>query len=184
MGMRGLKQLIAYTLVCLVKEIRPVLKKLLAFTCLTLSMGAHAAQVIWTFDNVSYEDGGTTVGSFTYDTTSDSVISANWVTTCGGTLCQGDLTIESFTGDGDELLSNNVDDSGGPLEFWNDFYWDRNLSDGPGVVRIIDGWIHEPDSETEVWLMSGTISSVPLPAAAWLFGSALLGLGALKRKKA
>ncbi len=27
-------------------------------------------------------------------------------------------------------------------------------------------------------------SAVPLPAAAWLFGSALLGLGALKRKKA
>ena len=28
------------------------------------------------------------------------------------------------------------------------------------------------------------IPDVPLPAAAWLFGSALLGLGALKRKKA
>ncbi len=27
-------------------------------------------------------------------------------------------------------------------------------------------------------------SAVPIPAAAWLFGSALLGLGALKRKKA
>lgn len=30
---------------------------------------------------------------------------------------------------------------------------------------------------------SGTISAVPLPAAAWLFGSALLGLGALRRKQ-
>ncbi|MCB1700895.1 MAG: VPLPA-CTERM sorting domain-containing protein [Pseudomonadales bacterium] len=29
-----------------------------------------------------------------------------------------------------------------------------------------------------------TPSSVPLPAAAWLFGSALLGLGAVKRRKA
>ena len=28
------------------------------------------------------------------------------------------------------------------------------------------------------------VSQVPIPAAAWLFGSALLGLGALKRKKA
>ena len=27
------------------------------------------------------------------------------------------------------------------------------------------------------------VSPVPIPAAAWLFGSALLGLGALKRKK-
>jgi hypothetical protein len=30
---------------------------------------------------------------------------------------------------------------------------------------------------------SGTISAVPLPAAAWLFGSALLGLGAMRRKQ-
>jgi hypothetical protein len=29
-----------------------------------------------------------------------------------------------------------------------------------------------------------SVTNVPLPAAAWLFGSALLGLGALKRKKA
>lgn len=28
------------------------------------------------------------------------------------------------------------------------------------------------------------VSAVPLPAAAWLFGSALLGLGVIKRKKA
>ena len=30
----------------------------------------------------------------------------------------------------------------------------------------------------------GGVSEVPLPAAAWLFGSALLGLGAIKRRKA
>lgn len=30
---------------------------------------------------------------------------------------------------------------------------------------------------------SGTVSAVPLPAAAWLFGSALMGFGALRRKQ-
>jgi hypothetical protein len=30
----------------------------------------------------------------------------------------------------------------------------------------------------------GSVSAVPLPAAAWLFGSALLGLGLVRRKKA
>jgi hypothetical protein len=30
---------------------------------------------------------------------------------------------------------------------------------------------------------SGSVSAVPLPAAAWLFGSALLGLGAMRRKQ-
>lgn len=33
------------------------------------------------------------------------------------------------------------------------------------------------------WAASTNISAVPLPAAAWLFGSALLGLGALRRKQ-
>ena len=32
--------------------------------------------------------------------------------------------------------------------------------------------------------MSYTVNAVPLPAAAWLFGSALLGLGIIKRRKA
>ena len=33
-------------------------------------------------------------------------------------------------------------------------------------------------------LSAATVSAVPLPAAAWLFGSALLGLGVIKRRKA
>ena len=33
-------------------------------------------------------------------------------------------------------------------------------------------------------ISAGSISAVPIPAAAWLFGSALLGLGLVKRRKA
>ncbi|MEP5567918.1 MAG: VPLPA-CTERM sorting domain-containing protein [Halioglobus sp.] len=35
-------------------------------------------------------------------------------------------------------------------------------------------------SDVRIW---ATASAVPIPAAAWLFGSALLGLGAMKRKR-
>jgi hypothetical protein len=31
--------------------------------------------------------------------------------------------------------------------------------------------------------LEGTVSAVPVPAAAWLFGSALIGLAGIKRKK-
>jgi hypothetical protein len=39
-------------------------------------------------------------------------------------------------------------------------------------------------SDYSYWTEYGPVSEVPVPAAVWLFGSALLGLGALKRKKA
>lgn len=48
-----------------------------------------------------------------------------------------------------------------------------------------------PDTYLWTWGAGGnadsltfTVTTVPIPAAAWLFGSALLGLGGLKRKKA
>jgi hypothetical protein len=41
------------------------------------------------------------------------------------------------------------------------------------------------DFDAKKWSSSAdAITTIPLPAAAWLFGSALLGLGAMKRKKA
>jgi hypothetical protein len=41
----------------------------------------------------------------------------------------------------------------------------------------------ELDSSSHAFTSSTQISAVPLPAAAWLFGSALLGLGAMRRKQ-
>ncbi len=161
-----------------------MLKKLLAVTCLTLSMGAHAAQVIWTFDNVLYEDGSTTVGSFTYDTDLQDVTSANWVTTCGSSsVCKGDLTTDIFIYDDNFNLLESSNTDGSIYDFWNDFEFHRNLGDGPGVVIIVDGYIENSDTGDKEQLMSGTISAVPLPAAAWLFGAALIGLAGIKRKK-
>jgi hypothetical protein len=39
-------------------------------------------------------------------------------------------------------------------------------------------------ADGDILFSSYGVSAVPLPAAAWLFGSALLGLGAVKRRKA
>jgi hypothetical protein len=42
-----------------------------------------------------------------------------------------------------------------------------------------------PDREWLAWVVrDGDVGAVPIPAAAWLFGSALLGLGVVKRRKA
>jgi hypothetical protein len=53
---------------------------------------------------------------------------------------------------------------------------------------INNAFIGNPDAKDAVIPYSGAWmyrpSEVPIPAAAWLFGSALLGLGVIKRKKA
>lgn len=45
-------------------------------------------------------------------------------------------------------------------------------------------WSEDGSSAYQFINESITVSQVPLPAAAWLFGSALLGLGVVKRRKA
>ena len=54
------------------------------------------------------------------------------------------------------------------------------LSESAGNPFASGGALYNPLTFDQ----SGQVTVVPLPAAAWLFGSALLGLGALKRKKA
>lgn len=51
---------------------------------------------------------------------------------------------------------------------------------GPGTYTF---WIQETAGPL-AYSLDFQVSEVPLPAAAWLFGSALLGLGALKRRRA
>lgn len=70
----------------------------------------------------------------------------------------------------------------------------NGISEGQDVVldQTVAEWVlfknrdsgdsNFPASETTTWAVWAP-SAVPVPAAAWLFGSALLGLGALKRRK-
>jgi hypothetical protein len=51
----------------------------------------------------------------------------------------------------------------------------------PNVFRTASG---TGDPETGGYFELTSFAPVPIPAAAWLFGSALLGLGVLKHKKA
>lgn len=65
----------------------------------------------------------------------------------------------------------------------------NNNQTGDTVNFSITNLVFNPGSDpnaadaTFTGNFSFTVSEVPLPAAAWLFGSALLGLGALKRSK-
>lgn len=58
----------------------------------------------------------------------------------------------------------------------------RALNSGVHYVLRVTGISLNPN--VDAISASTQVSAVPLPAAAWLFGSALLGMGALRRKQA
>ena len=71
----------------------------------------------------------------------------------------------------------------------SDYYWLAEKY----PPRTRDSWIfgfnignqsfdYAPRSYYEWAVQSGDVSAVPIPAAAWLFGSALLGLAGIKRR--
>lgn len=152
-----------------------MIKMLLAFTFLTLSLGVNAAAVEYRIS-----DGEGISGSFKYDFESDEY---------------SDVAVSAFyavydtligTGRAAEGAGENVV-SGAASFITLDF--ETILSPSvPSVLLFCENYVTQCDSSESTSKMSGnanaTPSAVPIPAAAWLFGSAILGLGALKRRNA
>jgi hypothetical protein len=183
----------------------PMIKKLLAFTCLTLSIGANAAYLVTSSPGVATGIGALNIGGTFYNV--DFEAEPGGFNTFGG--------LEEFWGDvgsstaasnaiGDFLFSQGIamiNNASVPWLGVESFTVWHNTDDGvmkwyepstgmyydPFDGRGIVAGMGSPYSDTPgnatgtAWSVAAV---VPLPAAAWLFGSALLGLGALKRKKA
>lgn len=136
-----------------------------------------------------FEIGFESTADFTFDTSFDSSVSIFEVTFGDSAIWPESVEVWAGTGVG-VLFSggfvDNLANSGGGGSV--------SLS-GLGVlttIRLIDT---SPASSSGQENLSGDalggfdvdavrVSPVPIPAAAWLFGSSLLGLGVVKRKKA
>jgi hypothetical protein len=169
----------------------------LAITCIALlvfSVVANAAPVTWTLNNVLLQDGGEITGSFDYNAVTDIMSNVNITSTaysgsftindsnisrvyfCPEIVCNID-TVDLFA---DSELSEVARNVGlylaGPL---------TNSGGAIEIVTVYDALYEEDWGWREVNLLyptTATISGVPIPAAAWLFGSALAGLGWMRRK--
>jgi hypothetical protein len=169
-----------------------MIKKLLAFTCLTLSIGANAALIdngSFVTDDVAMVDymklSGTVGNSYNDVVLNDSLgfIADGWVVTSQSALKQLDFNDSSAYG---------MINGGGVFDVVTDNIIFGGQTDAPLTV-VVDGWISAGSyvvaadvydgSDTRVAVSLQRMSAVPLPAAAWLFGSALLGLGAMRRRK-
>ena len=147
-----------------------MLKNVLGFICLSLSIGANAVPV-----TVEGQDYNILVVDISFDQASPLLEAQVW---WGDHDLASLFALEAgsevqafFAWDVSEDFSS-IGEFAVRSRFWTDF--------GGGVF----GAIGPSDSATTYAFAQLIPSPIPLPAAAWLFGSALLGLGAAKRRKA
>jgi hypothetical protein len=205
-----------------------MIKKLLAFTCLTMSLGANAAVVEILFEgsitsvsgdvplSIGTNFSATLVYDTDYATGTDYGVQQYYDFSASPVAYTLDVELGSYGGGGSDGSVSIINDWGGNGDWFQTssssgfsgdsiggYAWESTritLKDTDGLVfgdtslqtalpnlsefeasfatMFFDG------ASADATITAMNVSAVPLPAAVWLFGSALLGLGAMKRKKA
>ena len=150
-----------------------------------ISAAALAAPVEWTLQDVQFEDGGTAYGSFTFDADLDQFTNVNIATT-SGTMFSG-LEYDDchwFFGCNESAIIVGIESDDNQ---WFGFALDSPLTNAGGTRQLViapcQASCEFVDTGVVRNVVSGSVSAVPIPAAVWLFGSALTGLGWMKRKR-
>jgi hypothetical protein len=154
---------------------------------------AFAAPVQWTIDNLMLDSGHQVVGAFEYDadiaTYSNiniQVLGAEEGYFISELLYTGDYSEIDLVSFGSTFMEfEQVHD--GRWKYSLDINFGANLTNSGGVVSISvleqaqdSFFVLDQRSSNE----AGTISAIPIPAAAWLFGSAFAGLFLTRRRYA
>jgi hypothetical protein len=168
---------------------------------LVFTTGAQANSVTWTINNAIFDDGGTLTGGFTFDEGTNLFTDVSITTSDNSFLVEHDYSSLSLFSPL-IAISNHANTS--PQYFNGSFQmvFSELLTDAGGVVALTNatregctagspfgGSRCDAFAQTG-WsrmLVSGTVSvsAVPVPAAVWLFGTALMGIvGFGKRRKA
>ena len=153
------------------------LSKTLIFVSILACWNVEAATVTWTLDNVELSGGSVFAsGSFDYDASSDIYSNIN-ITSTG--------TYNSFL-NGDAVYLDASGSYLGGLTIFN-FNFDAALTDAGGTIStsVEEVLFYTLPSPPVLLTGSGfvTAPAVPIPAAVWLFGSGLIGLISIARRK-
>jgi hypothetical protein len=177
------------------------------YIALMLMLGcgtAAAAPVTWALNDVTFDDGSTASGQFTYDAVTgnyssinihmDYVNASDWDFLKDFLTCQSGLPCEDLFLIGaravDWIAGYSLDQLA--LNF------DSALTDSGGVKAILPSSnfiqcqtygfycsLNDPNNfyiHDYGYVVSGTVTAVPVPAAVWLFSSSLAGLFWFRRK--
>jgi hypothetical protein len=169
-----------------------VLKRIFLFVCLTFSLGANAAYLVESSTGVATGIGNLSVDGALYNVDFEAL--GDTFSTFGGVeqfWADESSAANAVTAITDFLTGQNVYSINNwtvaTLGFEGFGAWfptdGAAFTAGPGdwsPVVIGESYAASGDYAGTAW----SVASVPLLAAAWLFGSALLGLGVVKRKKA
>ena len=156
---------------------------------LVASAPASAASVEWTIDNtITWADGSTLSGSFFFDADTTDYDGSNLVLTCAAP-CLNPTQEVSTSGGAHEAVATFTDWSFNSFEAR--LYFTEDLTNAGGVVELSLANLQSNYPPTDLYVNSDTnfgpytvsASVVPVPAAVWLFGSALGALGWLRRRK-
>jgi len=163
------------------------MRSILIAAALLVAMTANAVPVTWTVDNLLFDDGGTASGSFVYDASENTYADINLVTTAGSGFGGASYTllVDSAPNNSTYLAAMVFPLEGLPalaLSFASALTNAGGLVALDGNSEFICGQECEYPVATLRSITSGQVSAVPVPAAVWLFGSALAGLGWMRRK--
>jgi hypothetical protein len=165
-----------------------------------IASSVQADTIRWTLQDVLLSDGQSATGSFDYDTDTSSVSnislftsgSANWDATYFNmsSTISGSLTCTYYSC---LFAPENATTGSIILEIALDGAWDRfdsldtyDIYRGNALWRCgTDCLEYNSSASTLAEVIDGSITGalVPIPAAFWLFGSALAGLGWMRRKQ-
>jgi len=187
-----------------------MLKKLLTLTCLTLSIGTNAASLTWTLSDVNFSNGSVATGSFDFDRDTNIFANIN-ISLSAGTGFEAQTFDAIAPSSGNKFgavfttLPLFYEDTTACDIAFNDTTCGThaiNISVSPDEMTNAGGILDLPNPvlmhcgsaacNEGSWAFNhdynaapgASISTVPTPAAAWLFGSALLTLAGIKRRKA
>jgi len=182
------------------------MRSVVAVIILFVTGSVQAAPITWTLNNVVFDDGATVTGSFVYDQDTN-LYSEMSITVAGGymfdpygfplaadpfTWAEVQLSPDSSSTNETRFLVRDSIRSGGSCQNYCTrqfrFVFDTALTNVGGTANLLLGAqsyerLTTSSSSRRRDIVSGTISAVPVPAAVWLFASALGGLGWMRRRK-
>ena len=158
------------------------------------SVATQAAPIEWTLSDVVFDDGTAATGSFFYDANTN-VFSSIAIQTEDGIgwtngwiygVSDGFRDRQLAGGPAQLRLENVLIFPGLPVStFVFEMTLAADMTGRGGTIPLLTGFGSFEDRSPGLirYVVSGTVSAVPVPAAVWLFASALVGLGWLRRLK-